>query len=80
MLNKLITSHSSSDGDKLQASNSEVHNRKARNCRGRGGVIECTELTHEMGVTEEMLSILGTAHAVDVPVLSHGGYCREKLM
>lgn len=31
VLNKLIISHSSSDGDKLRA---EVHNRKARNCRG----------------------------------------------
>lgn len=42
MLNKLIVSHSSSVGDKLQASDSEVHNRKARNCQG--GVTECTEL------------------------------------
>lgn len=40
MLTKLGISHSSSDGDKLQASNSEVHDRKAQNCRG---AIEHTE-------------------------------------
>jgi len=33
-------SHSSSDGDKLQVSNSEVHNRKAQNC---WDVTECTQ-------------------------------------
>lgn len=78
VLNKLIVSHSSSAGDKLQASDSEVHNRKARNCQGEWLSVQNWGAQKWNAATRLFTHSLHTltAHTVDVIVLIWGGWQR----